>query len=56
MPIDFRLLGGLLKAVADPEVSIASFAQGVRVGPGSIMPRCPKLHSKKRKWRIPERG
>ena len=39
VPIDCRLLGGLLKAAADPEVSIASFAQGVRVGPGSKMPR-----------------
>ena len=45
---------GLLKAAADPEVSIASFAQGVRVGPGSRMPRCPKLYTKKKKWRIPE--
>ena len=54
MPIDFRLLGGLLKAAADPEVSIASFAQGVRVGPGARTPRCPKLYTKKRKWRIPE--
>ena len=30
--IDFRLLGGLLKAAADPEVSIASFARGGLVG------------------------
>ena len=45
---------GLLKAAADPEVSIASFAHGVRVGPGSRMPRCPKLYAKKKKWRIPE--
>ena len=55
MPIDFTLLGGLLKAAADPEVSFASFVQGVRVGPGSRMPRCPKLYTKKKKkWRIPE--
>ena len=54
MPIDFRLQEGLLKAAADPEVSIASFAHGVRVGPGSRMPRCPKLYTKKRNWRIPE--
>ena len=44
----------MLKAAANPEVSIASFAQSVRVGPGSRMPRCPKLYAKKRKWRIPE--
>ena len=37
VPIDFRLLGGLLKAAADPEVSIGSVARGVRVGPGSGM-------------------
>ena len=54
VPIVFRLLGGLLKAAAEPEVSIASFAQGVRVGPGSRMPRCPKLYTKKKKWQIPE--
>ena len=54
VPIDYRLLGGMLKAAADPEVSIASFAQGVRVGPGSRMPRCPRLYAKKKKWRIPE--
>ena len=28
VPIDFRLLGGLLQAAADPEVSTASFARG----------------------------
>ena len=54
VPIDYRLLGGMLKAAADPEVSIASFAQGVRVGPGSRMPRCPRIYAKKKKWRIPE--
>ena len=54
VPIDFRLLGGLLKAAEDPEVSIASFSKEVRVGPGSRMPRCPRLYAKKRKWRIPE--
>ena len=54
VPIDFRLLGGLLSAASDPEVSISAFAQGVRVGPGSRMPRCPRLYAKKRKWRIPE--
>ena len=49
-----QLLGGMLKAAAHPEVSIASFAQGVRVGPGSRMPRCPRLHAKKKMWRIPQ--
>ena len=54
VPIDFRLLGGLLNAASDPEVSIASFARGVRVGPESRMPRCPKLYARKRRWRILE--
>ena len=54
VPIDFRLMGGLLNAAADPEVSIASFAQGVLVGPGSRMRLRPKRYSKKRMWRIPE--
>ena len=45
---------GWVVAASDPEVSIASFSQGVRVGPGSRMPRCPRLYTKKRKWRIPE--
>ena len=54
MPVDPRLLGGLLKAAADPEVSIATFSQGVRVGPGSRMPGCPKLYTKKKKCWIPE--
>ena len=34
VPIDFRLLGGLLQAAADLEVSIASFAQGCAGRPG----------------------
>ena len=54
VPIDFRLFGGFLQAAEDPEVTIALFAQGLRVGPGSRMPRCPRLHTKKRKWRIQE--
>ena len=53
-PIDFRLQECLLNAAADPEVSTASFAQGVRVGPGSRMPRCPKRYAKNRRWRISE--
>ena len=35
LPIDFRFLQALLAAAEDPEVSVGSFAQGVRVGPGA---------------------
>ena len=45
VPIDYRLLGGLLKAAADPEVSIASFAQGGTSRPGIQNAMLPKtLH------------
>ena len=54
VPTDFRLLGGLLQAAQDPDVSIGSFARGPRVGPGCRMPRCPKPYTKQRKWPIPE--
>ena len=30
------------------------FAVGVRVGPGSRLPRCPQIYSKKKKWRKQE--
>ena len=48
VPIDFRLLGLLLSAPDDPEVGLGSFAQGVRVGPGSRMPRFPALYDRRR--------
>ena len=52
MPIDFRFLGLLLKAAEDPEIGLGDFAQGVRVGPGSRMPRLPALYRPKRRWRL----
>ena len=39
LPIDYRFLDLLLRASADPEVLLGSFAQGVKVGPGTRMPR-----------------
>ena len=48
LPIDFRLL----KAAEDPEIGLGDFAQGVRVGPGSRMPRLPALYRPKRRWRL----
>ena len=48
LPIDFRLLGPLLQAAGDPDVTLSSLAKG-------RMPRCAKLYTKKkRRWRIPE--
>ena len=52
IPIDFRFLGLLLTAADDPEVGLGNFAQGVRVGPGTRMPRLPALYRPKRKWRL----
>ena len=52
VPIDFRFLGLLLRAAEDPEVGLGQFAQGVRVDPGTRMPRLPALHRPKRKWRL----
>ena len=54
MPIDFRLIDLLLRASKDPEVALATIAEGVRVGPGARLPRLPALYPKKRKWRLPE--
>ena len=52
MPIDYRFLDFLLRIAKDPEVSIGEFSQGVRVGPGTRMPRLPALYKPKKKWRL----
>ena len=52
LPIDFRFVGLLLKTAEDPEIGLGDFAQGVRVGPGSRMPRLPALYRPKRRWRL----
>ena len=52
LPIDFRFLGLLLKTAEDPEIGLGDFAQGVRVGPGTRMPRLPALYRPKRRWRL----
>ena len=36
----------------DPEVGLGDYSQGVRVGPGTRMPRLPALFRPKRKWRL----
>ena len=52
VPIDYRFLDLLLRIAKDPEVSIGEFSQGVRVGPGTRMPRLPALYKPKKKWRL----
>ena len=54
LPVDFRFIDLLLRASEDPERHLGSFAQGVKVGPGSRMPRLPALYKAKRRWRLPE--
>ena len=56
VPLDFRYLNLLLRASRDPEVALGSFARGVRVGPGTRLPRLPALHRPKRKWRLADQG
>ena len=49
LPIDHRFLELLLDASGDPEVGLGMFARGVRVGPGSRLPRLPALYAKKKR-------
>ena len=44
VPIDYRFLDMLLRAAEDPEVGLGDYAQGVKVGPGTRMPRLPALY------------
>ena len=53
VPIDYRFLDMLLRAAEDPEVGLGDYAQGVKVGPGTRMPRLPALYKPKKKWRLP---
>ena len=53
LPFDFRLFLILLSAAAYPEVKMCEFAFGVRVGPGTKLPRCThhrSLHRQSRQW------
>ena len=43
VPIDYRFLDLLQRTAGDPEVGLGEYAQGVRVGPGTRMPRLPAL-------------
>ena len=48
IPIDYRFLDVLLRASGDPEIGLGGYAQGVRVGPGTRMPRLPALYKAKK--------
>ena len=52
VPIDHRFLHVLLRLAGDPEVGLGEYSQGVRVGPGTRMPRLPAFFRPKRKWRL----
>ena len=53
VPIDYCFLDVLLRAAHDPEVGLGEYAQGVKVGPGTRMPRLPAQYKPKKKWRLP---
>ena len=53
VPTDYRFLDVLLRAADDPEVGLGEYAQGVKVGPGTRMPRLPALYKPQKKWRLP---
>ena len=52
VPINYRFLQLLLELTDDPETGLGDYSQGVRVGPGTRMPRLPALYKPKRKWRL----
>ena len=55
IPIDYRFLDALLRASGDPEIGLGDYAQGVRVGPGTRMPRLPALYKAKKNGAYPHR-
>ena len=52
--VDCRFTQLLVTAAEDPEISIGTFAGGVRVG--ARLPRLPALHRGKTKWRLLEQS
>ena len=45
-----------MKASMDPDQGVGDFALGVRVGPGSRLPRLPALYRQKRRWKLAGQG
>ena len=52
VPIDFKFLQLVLRDADDPETGLGEYSQGVKVGPGTRMPRLPALYRPKKKWRL----
>ena len=52
VPINFRFLQMPLRIADDPEIGLGDYSQGVRVGPGTRMPRLPAFFRPKKKWRL----
>ena len=52
VPIHFQFLDLLLRVAEDPETGLGEYAQGVKAGPGTRMPRLPALFKPKKKWRL----
>ena len=52
VPIDYQFLDLLLRVAEDPETGLGEYAQGVKVGPGTRMPRLPALFKPKKRWRL----
>ena len=50
--IDYQFLDLLLRVAEDPETGLGEYAQGVKVGLGTRMPRLPALFKPKKKWRL----
>ena len=45
LPLDIRFIDLLLRSAGDPERHLGTFAQGVKAGPGTWMPRLPTLQT-----------
>ena len=52
IPIDVRFPELLLKAAEDPDLSLGTFASGVRVGPGARLLRLLARHAPQRRWTL----
>ena len=54
LPLDFRFIDLLLRSADDPERNLGTCAQGLKVGPGTRMPRMQALNRPKRRWALTE--
>ena len=52
LPVDYRFLHLLLSASEDPEVGRGEFSRGVRIGPGTRLPRLPAIYAAKKRMEV----